>query len=128
MGAGQSDLYKGTYGDNAKNIPDELQFKNKLPVKDAQLKHIFRDRPGHFSDTPQNRKLLEELANDLSAHAGKDIRGNDWNIRDLDDGSQIWVQSQNGIIQNGGINRPPRAWDEYTGLSRNIMESRGDYK
>ena len=71
---------------------------------------------------------MEELANDLSAHAGKDIRGNDWNIRDLDDGSQIWVQSQNGIIQNGGINRPPRAWDEYTGLSRNIMESRGDYK
>ena len=31
MGAGQSDLYKGTYGDNAKNIPDELQTKIKLP-------------------------------------------------------------------------------------------------
>ena len=25
MGAGQSDLYKGTYGDNPDNIPDELK-------------------------------------------------------------------------------------------------------
>lgn len=25
MGAGQSDLYKGTYGDNVKNIPDALK-------------------------------------------------------------------------------------------------------
>ena len=40
MGADQSDLYKGTYGDNPNNIPDELKQKVKLPDNDAQLKHI----------------------------------------------------------------------------------------
>ena len=28
MGASQSDLYKGTYGDNARNIPDEAIHGN----------------------------------------------------------------------------------------------------
>ena len=48
MGAGQSDLYKGTYGDNAKNIPEELQTRIKLPANDAQLKHILRNAEGHL--------------------------------------------------------------------------------
>lgn len=124
MGAGQSDLYKGTYGDNAKNIPEELQTKIKLPVNDAQLKHILRNAEGHLPDTPENRRLLEELANDVKSHAGKDIRGNDWNIRDLEDGSQLWVTSKNGVIQNGGLNKPPKPWDEFTGLSQNIVKRR----
>lgn len=124
MGAGQSDLYKGTYGDNAKNIPEELQTKIKLPANDAQLKHILRKAEGHLPDTPENRRLLEELANDVGAHAGKDIHGNDWNIRDLEDGSQMWVTSKNGVIQNGGLNKPPKSWDEFTGLSQNIVKRR----
>ena len=124
MGAGQSDLYKGTYGDNAKNIPDELQGKVKLPNNDAQLKHIFRKSEGHLEDTPENRKMLESLANDVNAHVGKDIRGNDWNIRELEDGSQLWVTSKDGVIQNGGMNRPPKPWDDFTGLSRNVMKRR----
>ena len=124
MGAGQSDLYKGTYGDNANNIPDELRTKIKLPSNDAQLKHIFRNKEGHLPDTFENRRLLEELANDEGAHAGKDIRGNDWNIKNLDDGSQLWVTSKNGVIQNGGLNRPAKPWDDFTGLSRNIMKRR----
>ena len=99
-----------------------MQYKNKLPSNDSQLKHIFRNKPGHISDTPENRKMLEQLANDLSAHIGKDMNGNDWNVRNLEDGSQVWVQSRYGIIQNGGINKPPRPWDEFTGLSRNLMK------
>lgn len=124
MGAGQSDLYKGTYGDNAKNIPEELQTRIKLPANDAQLKHILRNAEGHLPDTPENRRLLEELANDVDAHAGKDIHGNDWNIRDLEDGSQLWVTSKNGVIQNGGLNKPPKPWDVFTGLSQNIVKRR----
>ena len=42
MGAGQSDLYKGTYGDTSDNIPEALKGKVRLPENDAQLKHIFR--------------------------------------------------------------------------------------
>lgn len=45
MGAGQSDLYKGTYGDNPDNIPDELKERIKFPQNDAQIKHLCeRDR------------------------------------------------------------------------------------
>lgn len=124
MGAGQSDLYKGTYGDDPENIPDELKNKIQLPREDSQLKHIFRDDDGHLPDTPENRNLLLQLANDKSAHAGKDSRGLDWHICLNEDGSQTWVSSINGVIQNGGINNPPRIWDERTGLSRNLFKGR----
>lgn len=121
MGAGQSDLYKGTYGDNPDNIPDALKGRNKLPENDSQLKHIFRKSRGHLEDSPGNRKALLELANDMKCHVGKDIRGNDWHVKELGDGSQLWVSVRDGIIQDGGLNRPPRPWDEMTGLSRNTF-------
>ena len=57
MGAGQSDLYQGTYGDNADNIPDVLKGRIKMPRNDSQLKHIFRDEEGHLIDTSENRKI-----------------------------------------------------------------------
>ncbi len=101
MGAGQSDLYKGTYGDNESNIPDFLKGTIKLPSNDSQLKHIFEDREGHLPDTPENRKLLQNLANDSSKYKGKDKYGNDWNVRMNADGTQDWVRSQNLIINEG---------------------------
>lgn len=58
MGAGQSDLYKGTWGDKIENVPDELKEKIKLPQNESQIKHIFREAPGHLPDTPENRKLI----------------------------------------------------------------------
>ena len=97
MGAGQSDLYKGTYGDKEENIPDYLKGKIKLPPNDSQLKHIFEERDGHLPDTPENRKLLEELANNRDRYRGKDKYGNDWNIRLNDDGTQDWVRSQHQV-------------------------------
>ena len=121
MGAGQSDLYKGTYGDNSDNIPNELKGKIELPKDDSQLKHIFRNAKGHLSDTPENRKLLQDLANDERFHVDIDKRGLDWNAKMLDDGSQLWVISRNGIIQNGGINRPPRIWNNITGFNDNPL-------
>ena len=65
MGAGQSDLYKGTFGDTAENIPDALKGKIKMPRNDSHLKHIFRDEEGHLPDTPENRKLMSDLAKDV---------------------------------------------------------------
>ena len=121
MGAGQSDLYKGTYGDRPENIPDALKGKVRLPENDAQLKHIFRKSEGHLEDSPGNRQLLQELANDMKHHAGKDIHGKDWHYKELEDGSQLWVSVRDGVIRDGGLNRPPRSWDEMTGLSRNIF-------
>ena len=71
MGAGQSDLYKGTYGDNEGNIPDFLKGTIKLPSNDSQLRHIFENREGHLPNTPENRKLLQDLANDSTKYKGK---------------------------------------------------------
>jgi YD repeat-containing protein len=37
--------------------------------------------------------------------------------RMLGDGTQVWVQTRNGVIQNGGINQTPRVVNPETGLS-----------
>lgn len=119
MGAGQSDLYEGTYGDDPENIPGPLKEKIKMPPNDSQIKHIMRDRDGHLPDTPDNRKSLVDLANDMSAYKGKDQNGCEWSSRILDDGSQLWVKYRDGIVQNGGLNKHPRPWNESTGLDNN---------
>ena len=126
MGAGQSDLYKGTYGDNIQNIPDALKGINKLPKDDSQLKHIFRKERGHLEDSPQNRQRIIDLVNDLKYYGGKDQRGLDWYYKKLDDGSQLWATTRNGIIQDGGLNNPPQLWDERTGLSHNIFGAKNE--
>ena len=122
MGAGQSDLYKGTYGDNPDNIPDELKGKVKLPENDSQLKHIFRNDAGHLPDTPENRKLLVDLANDNRYHMGVDRFGNDWNVRLNNDGTQDWTRSMNQVINEGGRNLTPINWNDETGLFRNLKD------
>ena len=38
-------------------------IESKLPVKDAQLKHMFGNRKGHLPDTPENRRTIEGVAN-----------------------------------------------------------------
>jgi RHS repeat-associated protein len=88
-----------------------------LPKEAAQLRHIFRDAAGHLPDTPANRELLEVVANDQSAKLGTDKFGNVWSARILDDGSQVWVQTRNGTIQNGGVNATPRIFHPESGLS-----------
>ena len=120
MGAGQSDLYKGTYGDNAGNIPDALKGRIKMPRNDSQLKHIFREDEGHLPDTPENRKMVSDLANDDRYYVGKDKYGNDWHIRNNENGEQDWVRHQNMVINEGGRNSIPISWDPETGLFRNI--------
>lgn len=119
MGAGQSDLYKGTYGDNPDNIPDELKDKVKLPESDSKLKHIFREAEGHLPDTPENRQVLKDLANDRKCHLGKDKWGNDWHARLRDDGTQDWVEHRNQEIWDGGRNSEPLDWNDETGLKYN---------
>ena len=122
IGAGQSDLYQGTYGDNPDNIPDELKGKVRMPQNDSQIKHIMREDEGHLIDTPENRRLLIELANNSSAHIGKDSRGIDWHVSYNEDGSQNWVCHRDGVIQDGGRNMIPREFDEETGLKNNAKK------
>lgn len=72
-----------------------------------------------MSDTPSNRKLLRDLANDKSKYIGTDKYGNSWNVTINADGSQTWVRYQNGIINEGGRNATPRVWNKETGLNKN---------
>ena len=89
---------------------------NKLPQNDAQLKHIFADRPGHIIDTPENRLLLERIANDKACYVGTDKRGCTWYALIGEDGSQVWVRCWGNTIDNAGINAPDprRTWDPKT--------------
>lgn len=92
--------------------------RNVLPKNDSQIRHIFRRKNGHIPDTPANRKLLEDVANNEENYMGVDKYGNEWYSRIQSDGSQVWVNTRNGIIQNGGVNNPPKIWNPDTGYSR----------
>jgi RHS repeat-associated protein len=90
--------------------------ENKIPDNNSQTGHIFRKDDGHIADTPANRKLLENTANDERNYLGKDMFGNGWYAQTRGDGTQVWVEARNGTIIDGGINTSPRPWDSLTGL------------
>lgn len=120
MGTG----YHGGFGQTSRNQEESMQKKQKLPENEAQVKHIFSGKEGHFIDTPQNREILVELANDENKYYGNDQYGNSWNIEITADGKQNWVRYRNGIINEGGQNKTPREWDDDTGLNKNPFKRR----
>ena len=73
---------------------------------------------GHIPDTPENRALLEDVANDLENFRGTDKYGNEWYTKIQSNGSQVWVESRNGNIFEGGVNEKPRSWNPKTGLKK----------
>ncbi len=79
-----------------------------FPEKDGQIKHIFADRHGHVEDTPENRKILLETAQDIRNYIGTDARGNDWYQKNLPAGNQVWVKIRGNRVDNAGINETPR--------------------
>ena len=44
--------------------------------------------------------------------------GSEMCIRDRPDGAQIWVQSRNHVIFDGGLNEVPLQWNADTGLKK----------
>ena len=80
---------------------------------------MFADRPGHLPDTPENRALLESVANNQRHYLGTDSMNTQWYAQIQSDGSQIWARVWNGSIFNGGINEVPREWSPVTGLNNN---------
>lgn len=91
---------------------------NKIPDNNSIIKHIFRDAEGHISDTPQNRALLEAVSNNVENFLGIDKYGNEWYAEILEDGRQVWVETRNGNIFEGGINEIPKSWNQSTGLKK----------
>lgn len=79
---------------------------NKVPDGNA-ANHIFSSKPGKFVDTPENRKILEDLSNNSNNYLGKDQYGKEWYAQTLEDGTQVYSYTQDGIIKGGGINDEP---------------------
>ena len=88
-----------------------------ITIDEARAKHIFRDAEGHISDTPINRRLLENLANDPSAVLGTDKYGNTWAARLNADGTQTWIAIRGGKVSYGGVNQTPKPFHPETGLA-----------
>ena len=105
--------------DEADSGADYFDFKrHKIPYNDSTISHIFREAEGHIPDTPENRALLENVANNSQNFLGKDKYGNEWYTQNLDDGRQVWVESRNGNIFEGGFNDIPKEWNSATGLKK----------
>lgn len=85
---------------------------------------MFGDRPGHILDTPENRKLILEVANNIDCELGTDIFNTVWYAKTNGDGTQVWVQCHKGTICNAGVNNEPQPFDSKYGL-RNTSAFRG---
>lgn len=99
---------------------------NKFPSNDGQVKHMFRKKKNHVPDTPENRDLFLRVCNDEKNYLGTDRYGKRWYAEILPDGSQVWVCTRDGIIQNCGINDVVRGWVEGEGL--NQPKNKGVYR
>ncbi|HEY6645023.1 RHS repeat-associated core domain-containing protein [Povalibacter sp.] len=86
-------------------------------IPKSRLGHIFRNAEGHLSNTRANRQLLINVANNPKTMLGPDKYGNVWSALTRADGTQVWVQTRNGRIINGGVNQTPRIYNPDTGLS-----------
>ncbi|MFC0085206.1 RHS repeat-associated core domain-containing protein [Dyella flava] len=93
-------------------------YRNELPSDPSQLGHIFRDSGGHIPNTLDNQQLLLETANNPDYELGTDGNGNTWSAQTLPDGTQAWTTTQNGTIQNGGVNQVPWNFVPGRGLVR----------
>ena len=109
---GSGDTQAGQVG-NGGDIPT-----NRIPDNTSIIGHIFKDTEGHIPDTPENRSLLEEVANDLDNYRGNDQYDNAWYSKILEDGRQVWIQIRDGIIFDGGINDTPKQWNPKTGYKK----------
>ncbi len=101
-------------------IPTLFSKHTKNVIDEKRVRHIFRSKRGHFSNTTKNRKLLESVANNPSTTLGKDKFGNIWSAQTRPDGTQVWTQMRGGKIINGGINQAPRQFNSETGLASSI--------
>ncbi|MCA8435445.1 filamentous hemagglutinin N-terminal domain-containing protein [Burkholderia seminalis] len=98
-------------------IAGASNFAGDFVLTDNRATKIFGTRDGHIVDTPENRALLTSVANNPSTTLGPDKYGTVWSAQLQSDGSQVWVQTRNGQIWNGGVNKTPLPYNPETGLA-----------
>jgi hypothetical protein len=126
FGTDQSNMYsaegKAARGELTTGMlpPPGSIIKTSSKFFEKNIKHIFRNEPGHLIDTPANRKLLLDVSGDPKNFLGVDKYGKSWHAQIQKDGTQIWSYSNNGEIRNGGVNKIPIDFHPETGLSKTI--------
>ncbi len=94
-------------------------MRDAARISEADAAHIFRDAPGHMSDSPEAREALLGLVADPANFIGRDRYGTEWYAATLADGAQMWAQVRGGRVRNGGRNEKPRDYFSLaTGLAR----------
>jgi len=80
-----------------------------IDIAESNAGHIFRDATGHLAeDTPANRALLQDTANNSANYVSTDANGVATYRQTLPDGTQAWAEVYHGQITNGGVNVVPR--------------------
>jgi len=93
--------------------------RNEFPDQEAQLKHNWRKGKGHVEKTPENKKLIYDVANDPEYYLGPDDRGHHWYGKILKNGKQVWAKVRNNEIVAWGVNKPGniKYYNPETGLA-----------
>lgn len=97
----------------------KAEHNSTMPSGEAQIKHIFRNAPGHLPETAENKRLIISVANDPNCYIGTDAKNKKWYAKTLSDGRQVWVSVYNSVICDAGVNSPPRQFDPESGLNNN---------
>ena len=79
--------------------------------KPGQRLHVFRNDDGHLSeDTPENRAYIRAAVSDPTNRESINNFGVELYSKIMPDGYRAWAQVRNGIITNGGRDKPWRKW------------------
>ncbi len=118
LGQASAKVPKGTEAQAVTiNAPAGALVGGKLVLNDNRATKIFGTRDGHIADSPANRALLTDVANDPATTLGPDKFGTVWSAKNQPDGTQVWVQTRNGEVWNGGVNKTPVPYNPETGLA-----------
>ena len=98
----------------------ENKFKKVFGYFKNVFTHAFTGEKGHFTDSSAHRKLVLDMASDLKNFIIKDVHGNYWYAKILENGKQVWAWARDGLIRDCGINDIPRAINKY-GLCNDIL-------
>ena len=111
-----TDKTTGTNDEGINNSKDQTT-EQRIKILEDKAPHIFRKASGHLEeDTPENRKIFEDVVNDEQCYLGKCQWGTDWYQKTLDNGKQIWVEVYKNTIRDAGINDEPKCYNSKTGL------------
>jgi hypothetical protein len=108
----ESIVVAGSPQNNNNNDKNE----EKIKISEQDKDHIFRQAEGHFTkDTPEARKIIEDIVADKNNYDGLDKYGTRWYSK-TSDGKQVWAGVRDGKIRYAGINKVPWPKDLTTGL------------